>query len=63
MDTEVGSDRQVLRDKITKVSRVINRLHEDICRAKLEMMGKVEAVDRLQLEKVREQLGGRRSQP
>ncbi|GMI32161.1 hypothetical protein TrRE_jg2488 [Triparma retinervis] len=51
MDTEVGSDRQVLRDKITKVSRVINRLHEDICRAKLEMMGKVEAVDRLQLEK------------
>jgi hypothetical protein len=51
MDTEVGSDSQVLRDKITKVSKVINKLHEDICKAKLEMMVKVELVDSLQLQK------------
>eukprot|EP00520_Triparma_pacifica_P009557 CAMPEP_0118634052 /NCGR_PEP_ID=MMETSP0785-20121206/1331_1 /TAXON_ID=91992 /ORGANISM="Bolidomonas pacifica, Strain CCMP 1866" /LENGTH=743 /DNA_ID=CAMNT_0006524981 /DNA_START=94 /DNA_END=2326 /DNA_ORIENTATION=- len=51
MDTEVTSDSQVLRSKITKVSRTINKLHENICKRKLVMMDRVEMVDNTMMEK------------
>jgi len=51
MDDEVGLDSRVLRDKITKVTKEIYELHEEICKAKLKMMEKVENVDELMLSK------------